>query len=427
MLDIGFIRSNPELVKQAIRNKGLGNEASVDKIITVDQERRDLLTELQNLQNKANERAKQIGELMRSGKREEADAIKRETSEAKSRIKELDEKASEAAAAVSDLLLDIPNVAHPSVPIGSSAEENHVDFETARPSPFPFEASPHWELVKKHNLVDFDRGAKVTGAGFPFYVGPGAKLQRALISFFLDTAVGKGYLELQAPLVVNEDSARGSGQLPDKEDMMYEVSRDGFYLIPTAEVPVTNFLRDEIIDSSELPRKYCAYTPCFRREAGSYGAHVRGLNRLHQFDKVELVQIVDPAASYDALEEMCRDAEYLIEALGLPYRRLLMCTGDLGFTQSKKYDLEVWSAAQERWLEVSSVSNFESFQARRAKIRHRTGSDKPEFVHTLNGSALALPRIVAALIENGQQADGSIAIPENLVKYTGFDSINLAD
>ncbi|NND70619.1 MAG: serine--tRNA ligase [Rhodothermales bacterium] len=424
MLDIGFIRSNPDLVKKAIRSKRLGNEDSVDQLLEADQAKRDLTTELQKLQSQANDRARQIGEFMRAGERIKADAIKSETAEAKKRIKELEQQASEAASKVTNLLLDIPNVPDESVPVGTSPDDNKVDFESTLPDAFSFDALPHWDLIKQLNIVDFDRGAKVTGAGFPFYIGKGAKLQRALISFFLDTAVAKGYTELQPPIVVNEDSARGTGQLPDKEDMMYEVTRDGFYLIPTAEVPVTNFLRDEILDTGDLPVKYCAYTPCFRREAGSYGKDVRGLNRLHQFDKVELVQVVDPDSSYDALEEMRTDAEELLEALGLPYRRLLMCTADLGFTQTKKYDLEVWSAAQERWLEVSSISNFESYQARRAKIRHRRGNDKPEFAHTLNGSALALPRIVAALLENGQRADGSIQLPEALVNYTGFDTIS---
>lgn len=290
---------------------------------------------------------------------------------------------------------------------------------------FDFEPLAHWDLIEKHGLVDFERGAKVTGAGFPFYVGKGARLQRALIQFFLDLATEEGgYAELQAPLVVNADSATGTGQLPDKEDQMYEAERDGLYLIPTAEVPVTNLYRDEILDEADLPLKFCAYTPCFRREAGSHGRDVRGLNRLHQFDKVELVHFVHPARSYDALETLREDAERALQRLGLPYRRLLMCTGDMGFTQAKKYDLEVWSAGQQRWLEVSSISNFEAFQARRMQIRYRPAEGgKPTLVHTLNGSGLALPRVVAALLENNQDADGTIRLPAVLHRYTGFTTI----
>lgn len=294
------------------------------------------------------------------------------------------------------------------------------------PPAFDFEPMAHWDLIERHGLVDFERGSKVTGARFPFYVGKGARLQRALINFFLDLATSEGgYTELQSPLMVNAASATGTGQLPDKEDQMYAAPRDGFYFIPTAEVPVTNFYRSEILKEDDLPIKYCGYTPCFRREAGSHGKDVRGLNRLHQFDKVELVQFVHPEKSYEALESLREDAERAVQRLGLPYRRLLMCTGDMGFTQAKKYDLEVWSAGQERWLEVSSISNFEDFQARRMGIRARfANAKKPVILHTLNGSGLALPRIVAALLENNQQADGSIQIPEVLQPYTGFASIS---
>lgn len=423
MLDLAYIRENVQEVKQAMRDKQLPDPGIVDRLVEADARRRELLTELQDQQSKANSAAKKIGELMREGRKDEAEEAKTESADAKAELKKLEADVGEVQAVVDKLLLDIPNVPHASVPVGATPDDNQTAFESELPPPFAFAPQPHWDLIKTLELVDFDRGSKVTGAGFPFYTGKGAKLQRALINFFLDRAGERGYTELQAPHVVNEASARGTGQLPDKEDMMYEAQRDGLYLIPTAEVPVTNFLRDEILDEANLPVKWCAYTPCFRREAGSYGKDVRGLNRLHQFDKVELVQIVHPDESYDTLEEMRSDAEALLEDLGLPYRRLLMCTGDLGFTQAKKYDLEVWSAAQERWLEVSSISNFETFQARRMKIRYRSGSEKPEFVHTLNGSALALPRIVAALIENGQQKDGKIALPEVLVKYTGFDTI----
>ena len=423
MLDITFIRNNPDVVKDAIRKKRLSDIDVVDRLIDADSARRELLTNLQNLQSEANDKARSIGQLMREGKKDEAEVIKNETAAAKTSIKELEGQSTEYQDIVASLLLEIPNIPHESVPVGTSPDDNKVVFQSDQLPEFDFDAKPHWEIVEELNLVDFDRGSKVAGAGFPFYRGKAARLQRALISFFLDKAGERGYTELQTPILVNEDSARGTGQLPDKEDMMYEVTRDGFYLIPTAEVPVTNYLRNEILATTELPIKYCAYTPCFRREAGSYGKDVRGLNRLHQFDKVELVQFVNPDTSYDTLEEMREDAESLIRALQLPYRRLLMCTADLGFTQTKKYDLEVYSAAQQRWLEVSSISNFESYQARRAKIRHRVGSDKPEFLHTLNGSALALPRIVAALLENGQQADGTVKLPEDIVKYTGFESI----
>lgn len=424
MLDLAYIRENVREVKQAMRDKQLSDPGIVERLVEADARRRELLTTLQEQQSKANEAARKIGELMREGKKEEAEQTKKESAEAKSKLKDLEADVAEVQAVVDKLLLDIPNVPHDSVPVGATPDDNVVAYETDKPAPFGFEASPHWDIIKNLELVDFDRGSKVTGAGFPFYTGKGARLQRALVNYFLDRAAAKGYSELQAPHVVNEASARGTGQLPDKEDMMYEAQRDGLYLIPTAEVPVTNFFRDEILDESQLPVKWCCYTPCFRREAGSYGKDVRGLNRLHQFDKVELVQIVDPAESYDTLEEMRTDAEDLLNELGLPYRRLLMCTGDLGFTQAKKYDLEVWSAAQGRWLEVSSISNFETFQARRMKIRFRGGSGKPEYVHTLNGSALALPRIVAALLENGQQEDGSVTLPEVLVKYTGFETIS---
>ncbi|NNF57108.1 MAG: serine--tRNA ligase, partial [Rhodothermaceae bacterium] len=369
-------------------------------------------------------------------------------------------------AAFDRVMLEIPNVPHESVPVGHSPEENQVAFEWGEKPSFDFEPKPHWELAEHHGLLDFERGAKVTGAGFPFYIGQGARLQRALIQFFLDQAGEAGYTEMQPPLIVNGASGVGTGQIPDKEGQMYgtdlnldaigqqfeailssaqdpgtlelanrlkeqifEETRNALYLIPTAEVPVTNFLRDEILAEDRLPIQYAAYTPCFRREAGSYGKDVRGLNRLHQFDKVELVRFVHPDDSYTHLEALREDAERLVQALGLPYRRLLMCTGDMGFTQAKKYDLEVWSAGQNRWLEVSSISNFEAFQARRAAIRFRPDASdskhggKPQYVHTLNGSALALPRIVAALLENGQQADGSIVLPEVLHRYTGFTRI----
>ncbi|PSQ79812.1 MAG: serine--tRNA ligase [Bacteroidetes bacterium QS_1_63_11] len=387
-----------------------------------------------------------------------------ETSQLKEKINALKDEKQAAEAKQKRLVLELPNIPHPSVPVGTDEDDNEVAETFGEIPAFDAAPRPHWELVDEHDLVDLERGAKVTGSGFPFYVGKGARLQRALLNFFLDRARDRGYTEMQAPLFVNPESAEGTGQLPDKEGLMYKIKESNlqeiedwivnrilkqaelpqdeeearrkmrpmindlmegeFYPIPTAEVPVTNFHRGEILSAEDLPLQYCTYSPCWRREAGSYGADVRGLNRLHQFDKVELVRIVHPDESYRALDELLADAESALDALELPYRRLLMCTGDMGFTQAKVYDLEVWSAAQERWLEVSSVSNFEAFQARRTKIRYRPEPEaKPEFVHTLNGSGLAFPRIVAALLENNQQPDGSIELPEALHEYTGFARI----
>jgi seryl-tRNA synthetase len=323
-----------------------------------------------------------------------------------------------------NLLLAIPNIPHASVPLGKTPAENQVVATWGEPPVIDFQPKPHWELVEKLGIIDFPRGVKITGAGFPVYIGKGAKLERALINFFLDEAETAGYTELMPPHMVNTASATGTGQLPDKEDQMYVATKDEFYLIPTAEVPVTNFYRDEMLNEKQLPIKMCAWTPCFRREAGSYGKDVRGLNRVHQFNKVELVKFVHPTTSYDELESLRTDAERLLQKLGLHYHTLLMCSGDLGFTQTKKYDLEVWSVGQQKWLEVSSCSNFESYQARRMNIRFKSASGgKPEIVHTLNGSALALPRIVAAILENYQTPEGKIVIPKVLHKYTGFEII----
>lgn len=424
MIDPQLLRDNPDLVRAAIKQKRTGDPSVVDKAIEADENRRASLTELQTLQQQLNEMSKQIGPLMKDGKRDQAQPLIEKTGAIKEELKTLEEKAREHEEAFERFMLEIPNIPHESVPVGASPEDNEVAHEWGDMPSFDFEPRPHWELAEQHNLIDFERGAKVTGAGFPFYIGKGARLQRALIQFFLDRANEAGYTEMQPPLVINEASGIGTGQIPDKEGMMYETERDELFLIPTAEVPVTNFLRDEILEPADLPAKYAAYTPCFRREAGSYGKDVRGLNRLHQFDKVELVRFVQPDESYEHLEELREDAERLIQALGLPYRRLLMCTADMGVTQSKKYDLEVWSTGQGRWLEVSSISNFEAYQARRAKIRFRPDEGgKTKFVHTLNGSALALPRIVAALLENNQHADGTIAIPEVLQPFTGFEVI----
>jgi seryl-tRNA synthetase len=392
--------------------------------LEVDEERRAAITEMQTVQERQNEVSRSIGRLKREGKDDEAQEKIEETGRLKDEVKDLEEKVRSIKEQQKRLLYEIPNVPHRSVPVGNTEDDNEVEEECGEKPEFDFEPKPHWELTDAHGLVDFERGAKVTGAGFPFYVGKGARLQRALVNFFLDRARENGYREVQPPHFVNEDSARGTGQLPDKEDIMYEIGRDELFPIPTAEVPVTNFFRDEILDADDLPVKLSAYTPCFRREAGSHGADVRGLNRLHQFDKVELVYVVEPDESYRALEALRSDAEALLDDLGLPYRRLLMCTGDMGFTQAKKYDLEVWSAGQERWLEVSSISNFESFQARRMAIRYRPEPEaKPVLVHTLNGSGLALPRIVAALLENGQDETGTVHLPEVLHPYTGFETI----
>ena len=422
MLDPQFIRDNPDAVRKAILDKKAGGAGLVDRALEIDEKRRESLTKLQTLQQQLNEAGKQIGPLMKEDKRDEAAPLIEQSAQLKEQIKIIEESVREHEDAFSIVMLEIPNIPHESVPVGMTPEDNEVVFEWEEIPSFDFDPKPHWELAEQHGLIDFERGAKVTGAGFPFFIGKGARLQRALVQFFLDLAGAAGYTEMQPPLVINETSGIGTGQIPDKEGQMYEA--DTLYLIPTAEIPVTNFHRDEILDGDELPIMYAAYTPCFRREAGSYGKDVRGLNRLHQFDKVELVRFVHPGESYDHLEQLREDAERAVQQLGLPYKRLLMCTGDMGFTQSKKYDLEVWSAGQERWLEVSSISNFESFQARRANIRFRAeDGGKPQFVHTLNGSGLALPRIMAALLENNQRADGTITIPEALQPYTGFDRI----
>jgi seryl-tRNA synthetase len=416
MLDINYIRANVDLVKQGMVNKGEKDTTPVDRVLEIDEKWRSLVHDIDLIRNEANVKAKEIGKLMGQGKKDEAQLIMKETSALKEQVKASEESIATLAAQRTDLLLRIPNVPHESVPVGGTENDNVVFSTWGDPLDQEWR-KPHWELAKEHNWIDFERGVKVTGAGFPFYLGGVARLQRALINYFLDTAAENGYSEMQAPYFVNEDSARGTGQIPDKEDMMYTVPRDGFFAIPTAEVPVTNFHRDEIIELKQLPVKYCGYTPCWRREAGSYGKDVRGLNRLHQFDKVELVKLVHPDTSYDELESLRKDAEGLLEALELPYRTLLMCTGDMGFTQTKKYDLEVWSPGQSRWLEVSSCSNFESFQARRMMIRYRDEDGKPKILHTLNGSGLALPRIVSAILETYQDESGRVRVPAVLKSY----------
>lgn len=422
MLDVTFIRENTDLVKTGMKNKGEPDTSIVDRVLEKDEEWRSVVTELDNLRAESNQKAKKIGELMGQGKKEEAQKLIKETGDNKAEIKELEEKLSVLQKERDDLLYQIPNVPDESVPVGHSEEDNEVFLTWGEPSEEEWRL-PHWDTAEKKGWIDFERGSKVTGAGFPFYVGAMARLQRALINFFLNEASEKGYTELQAPYFVNEDSARGTGQIPDKEDMMYTIPRDGFFAIPTAEVPVTNFHRDEIFAQNELPVYYTAYTPCWRREAGSYGKDVRGLNRLHQFDKVELVKIVHPDTSDNELESLREYAESLLKKLKLPYRTLLMCTGDMGFTQTKKYDLEVWSPGQKRWLEVSSCSNFGSFQARRMQLRFKNDKGKTEMLHTLNGSGLALPRIVASILETYQNEEGNVEVPEVLRPFMGVDLI----
>lgn len=422
MLDITFIRENENLVKEGMLHKGENDVEIVNSAIRKYDEWRKGVTEVDRLRAESNTRSKEIGKLMGQGKKDEAQKIIKETGESKEKIKELEQTTSELRAELDQLLYKIPNVPDPSVPVGKSEEDNEV-FKTWGTPADGEKKEPHWNLAEKKQWLDFERGSKVTGAGFPFYLGKMASLQRALINFFITEAEKAGYREMQTPFFVNEASARGTGQIPDKEDMMYEIQRDKFFVIPTAEVSVTNFHRDEILDEKELPVKYVAHTPCWRREAGSYGKDVRGLNRLHQFDKVELVKIVHPDSSDDELESLRQYAESLLEKLELPYRTLLMCTGDMGFTQTKKYDLEVWSPGQQRWLEVSSCSNFGSFQARRMQLRFRDEKGNIEMVHTINGSGLALPRVVAAILETYQTEKGDVTVPGVLRPFMGCDTI----
>ena len=421
MLELKALREMPDAVKQALKSRGWQDTSVVDRALALDSERRALITKHQQLQARNKRAAKAIGTLLRQ--REFAAAKVQTLAQAglKEDAKQVSAQEEATQKALGELLLTIPNVPHASVPVGRTAADNTLVHECGARPEFEFDPHPHWELAARLGMVDFARGAKVTGAGFPFYYGNGAKLQRALVQFFLAEAESAGYFELQVPLLVNEDSVLGTGQLPDKERQMYHLRDDDLYLIPTAEVPLTNFYRDEIIREADLPLKVCGHTPCWRREAGSYGKDVRGLNRLHQFDKVEIVQIVHPERSYEVLEEMVLHAERLLEKLDLPYRRLLMCTGDMGFNQTKQYDLEVWSAGQKRWLEVSSVSNFGTYQSQRLKLRYRSpGEGKPRLAHTLNGSALALPRIVAAILENNQRADGSVKVPPSISRHAAM-------
>ena len=423
MLTLQQIKSNPAEVVERLAIKGFDGKEPINRVLALDEQRRQLQLDNDNKAAELNRIAASIGALMKQGKREEAEEAKKEVAALKEAQREIANKLAETEQEQHELLVTIPNLPCPMVPKGTSAADNVVE-KTGGPMPdLPEDALPHWDLAKKYNLIDFDLGVKITGAGFPVYIGKGARLQRALIQFFLDQANEAGYTEIEPPYVVNEASAYGTGQLPDKEAQMYHCELDNLYLIPTAEVPVTNIYRDVIIPEDALPKKNCAYSACFRREAGSYGKDVRGLNRLHQFDKVEIVRIERPEDSYAALEEMKDHVQGLLEKLGLPWHILRLCGGDMSFTSAITFDFEVWSAAQKRWLEVSSVSNFETYQANRLKCRYRGADKKTRLCHTLNGSALALPRIVAALLENNQTPEG-IVVPECLRKYTGFDIIN---
>jgi len=423
MLTLQQIRENPDQVVECLAIKGFDGRGPIDEIMKLDAQRRQLQLSNDTRAAELNKLAASIGALMKQGKKDEAEEAKRQVADLKAQQKDVADSLADTERRMRDILLTVPNLPCPAVPKGLTAEDNVVE-KTGGPMPdLPADALPHWDLAKKYDLIDFDLGVKITGAGFPVYKGKGAKLQRALIQFFLDQASEAGYLEVQPPYVVNEASGYGTGQLPDKEGQMYYVGEDNLYLIPTAEVPVTNLYRDVILSESQLPVKNCAYSACFRREAGSYGKDVRGLNRLHQFDKVEIVRIEKPENSYAALEEMKAHVQGLLEKLGLPWHILCLCGGDMSFTSAITFDFEVWSGAQKRWLEVSSVSNFETYQANRLKCRYRDADKKTRLCHTLNGSALALPRIMAALLENNQTQQG-IVVPECLRRYTGFDIID---
>jgi len=422
MLQISYIRENKDLVINGLKKRNFKELELVEEAIALDEQRRLIQTKLDNALAESNKLSKEIGTLMKEGKRQEAEVAKAQTADLKEQIKQYSASLEETVNSLNDILYRIPNIPNAIVPEGKTAEDNLTVFQAGE-IPHLFEgALPHWELAKKYNIIDFELGVKLTGAGFPVYKDKGAKLQRALISYFLDKNTEAGYLEYQVPHMVNQDSGYGTGQLPDKEGQMYHVQIDNLYLIPTAEVPVTNIFRDVILSESDLPIRCTAYTPCFRREAGSYGAHVRGLNRLHQFDKVEIVRIEHPDRSYAALDQMVEHVKGILNELKLPYRILRLCGGDLGFTSAITYDFEVYSTAQEKWLEISSVSNFETFQANRLKLRFRNSEGKPQLAHTLNGSSLALPRVLAGILENYQTPEG-IVIPEVLRKYTGFDII----
>jgi seryl-tRNA synthetase len=423
MLQVSFIKEQTTRVIEGLKKKHVKNpEELVGQVLATDKQRRELQVMRDAVLAESNTKAREIGDMMKAGKKAEAEEFRTAAAALKAKAKDLSDQVDEAENKLTELLYLLPNVPHESVPEGKSAEDNEVVFQVATLPALGNEAKPHWDLIETYDIIDFALGTKVTGAGFPFYKGYGARLQRAMINFFLDEAEKAGYREIQAPIVVNTASATGTGQLPDKEGQMYKMEGHDFYLIPTAEVPLTNIYRDVILSEEELPVKLAGYTPCFRREAGSWGAHVRGLNRLHQFDKVEIVQIQHPDRSYDALIDMRNHVEGLLKKLELPYRILKLCGGDISFNAALCFDMEVYAAAQQKWLEVSSVSNFETFQANRLMLRYRQADKKINLAHTLNGSALALPRIMAALLENNQTPEG-IVIPEVLRPYCGFDKI----
>ncbi len=422
MLQVNFLRENKDRVLEGLQKRNFKNPELVDEAIALDEERRKIQVELDNLNAEKNKISKEIGILMKEGKKEEAESAKSKTSEFSGRISELEAQKPEIETKLQNILYLIPNIPYEKVVAGNSADDNEIVYQSHEVHGLGAGNIPHWELAKKYNLIDFELGVKIAGAGFPVYLGKGARLQRALVQYFLDFNTDKGYLEVNPPHVVNEASGYGTGQLPDKEGQMYFVNEDNLYLIPTAEVPVTNIYRDVILEEKDFPVKNTAFSQCYRREAGSYGAHVRGLNRLHQFEKVEIVRIEKPENSYAALEEMVEHVKGILTDLELPFRILRLCGGDMGFTSAMTYDFEVWSAAQEKWLEVSSVSNFETFQANRLKCRYKADG-KTQLVHTLNGSAMALPRIMAALLENNQSEEG-IKIPKKIAEYARFDIIN---
>lgn len=422
MLQLTFVRENKNVVLEGLKKRNFKDLHIIDSVIDLDEKRRATQVELDNVLTESNAISKEIGMLFKSGKVSEANALKEKTVELKDKSKTLSDNLAEISEKLNDLLYRIPNIPNELVPFGTSETDNEVVFQAGEVPNLGENALPHWELAKKYDIIDFELGVKITGAGFPVYKGKGAKLQRALITYFLDKNTEAGYQEFQVPHVVNEASGFGTGQLPDKEGQMYHIGIDDLYLIPTAEVPVTNFFRDVLVSENELPICCTAYTPCFRREAGSYGAHVRGLNRLHQFDKVEIVRVEHPNNSYKALEGMVEHVKSILNELKLPYRILRLCGGDLGFTSALTYDFEVYSTAQQKWLEISSVSNFETYQANRLKLRYKDSDGKNKLAHTLNGSSLALPRVLAGILENYQTEEG-IIVPEVLRKYTGFNII----
>lgn len=423
MLQLQTIRENKESIITALKKRNIDAEPILSAILDLDEKRRSIQTELDGTLAESNKLSKEIGMLFKSGKAQEANQLKEQTAGLKEASKQLGEDLNATSAALQEQLYQLPNIPHASVPAGNSDADNEEIFSEGDIPTLIEGALPHWELAKKYDIIDFELGVKVTGAGFPIYKGKGARLQRALVSYFLDKNTDAGYTEVQPPHLVNEASGYGTGQLPDKEGQMYHVQTDDLYLIPTAEVPITNLHRGDIVPQENFPIKYTGYTPCFRREAGSYGAHVRGLNRLHQFDKVELVRIEQPSTSYQALDEMVEHVKDILRELKLPYRVLRLCGGDLGFTSALTFDFEVFSTAQDRWLEISSVSNFETFQANRLKLRFKDENGKSQLAHTLNGSSLALPRVLAGILENYQTETG-IKIPEVLVPYCGFDMID---